>query len=129
VKDRSGESSAVHIVVVDDDPTIRLLLRAILVDEGYEVRTAADGDAALRLIDAEVEAGRKPDTIVLDLEMPVMDGKDCYRALRARGVTTPVLLLSAHGAHRAQLELGADAAMDKPFEPLELVRRIAQLAS
>jgi DNA-binding response OmpR family regulator len=68
------------------------------------------------------------DAIILDLQMPVMDGPSMYRELRALPCATPVLLLSAYGAKNAQLELGAEAAMDKPFDPFTLADRVRALA-
>ncbi len=69
----------------------------------------------------------KPEVIILDLEMPVMNGRAFYRALRAEGHQVPVLILSAYGAQAARTELGAEAAVDKPFEPEELVERASAL--
>lgn len=111
-----------QILVVDDDPVVLRLVSLTLSDEGYQVRTASDGVEAVQV------AARDPiDLIVLDLEMPKMDGRTAFRALRAGGVTAPVLVLSAYGAHSARRELGAEAALDKPFDPFELVRRLEGL--
>ena len=111
-----------NILIVDDDPAITQLITAELTDEGFDVMTATNGQEALARV-----AESLPDGIVLDLEMPVMDGRACFRALRARGVTTPVLLLSAHGAVSAQHELGADDAMNKPFDPEQLSAHVHEL--
>lgn len=111
-----------RVLVIDDDPVVRRLVALTLADEGYGVRTAANGAEALELV-SEVD----PDVIVLDLEMPEVDGRTCFRELRARGVGAPVMVLSAYGAHRARRELGAEAAMDKPFDPFELLRRLERL--
>lgn len=111
-----------HVLVVDDDPIVRRLVRATLADEGYEVAVASDGEEALRLASED-----HPDVIVLDLEMPKLDGRAAFRELRTRGVRAPVLILSANGAHSARQELAADAALDKPFDPFELVRRLERL--
>ena len=67
--------------------------------------------------------------MVLDLEMPVMDGPSCYRALRSRGVAAPVLILSAAEAVAVAKELGADAALGKPFDVLHLTTLLSQLVS
>ncbi len=111
-----------QILVVDDDPVVRRLVAVTLSDEGHEVRTASNGAEALEIVD-----GGCPEVIVLDLEMPEVDGRTCYRELRTRGCEAPVLVLSAYGAHRARKELGAEAALDKPFDPFELVRRLERL--
>ena len=112
------------VLAVDDDPAILALLKLTLADEGFTVTTAANGAEALASFD-EVH----PDIVVLDLEMPVMDGRAFYRTLRQRGEATPVLLLSAHGARAALRELGAEAAFEKPFDPYMLGRRLRSLVS
>ncbi len=111
-----------QVLIVDDDPVVRRLVRVTLADEGYDVNVAADGEEALRSA-----SEHPPDAIVLDLEMPRLDGRAAYRELRLRGVRAPVIILSANGAHDAKQELAADAAMDKPFDPIELVRRLQRL--
>ena len=93
-----------------------------LSDEGYRVALASDGEEALRLA-----SEMHPDAIVLDLEMPRLDGRAVFRELRQRGVRAPVIILSANGAHVARQELAAEAAMDKPFDPFELLRRLQRL--
>jgi CheY-like chemotaxis protein len=65
---------------------------------------------------------------VLDLQMPVMDGRSFYTALRQLPSDVPVLLLSAYGSRAAQRELGADDALDKPFDPVILIERLRRLA-
>ena len=110
------------VLAVDDDPAILELLTLTLTDEGFTVASASNGAEAL----ASYEDVR-PDVIVLDLEMPVMDGRAFYRKLRERGDSTPVLLVSAHGARAALRELGADGAIEKPFDPYALGRRLRSL--
>lgn len=117
------EQRVLQVLIVDDDPRIMSLVRLTLLDEGHRVRTAHDGVEGM----AEVEA-EPPDAIVLDLEMPVMDGRAFFRALRSAGNDSPVLVLSAYGAHQARRELGAEAALDKPFEPQELLRVLNRIA-
>jgi DNA-binding response OmpR family regulator len=113
----------VSVLVVDDDAALLRLLRVSLRDSGFDVRTAMNGEEALEQVGAQ-----QPEVIVLDLEMPVMDGRAFYREMRARGCSTPVLILSAFDARRAQRELNADAWMNKPFDPDELSRTINKLA-
>jgi two-component system response regulator QseB len=115
----------VRVLLVDDDPVIRRLVSLTLADEGYEVHTAAHGEQGLAMLDRGPED--LPDLIVLDLEMPVLDGRAFYQGLLDRGLEIPVLVLSAFGAHAARRELGAQASLDKPFDPFELVRRIRAL--
>jgi DNA-binding response OmpR family regulator len=111
-----------RILVVDDEPHIVEVVRAYLEREGHTVATAGDGDAAL----AEI-AMAGPDLIVLDVMLPRRSGFDVLRELRARGETTPVILLTARDElvdRVAGLEIGADDYVAKPFEPRELVARV-----
>jgi len=110
------------ILVVEDDQGLVRMLRLTLRDGGYNVDTAANGQEALRKLDAST-----PDAIILDLQMPVMDGRTFYRELRARGSDAPVLILSAIGARRAHVELGAQAYLDKPFRPQDLLDAVCSL--
>lgn len=110
----------VRILIVEDEPALRLLMAATLSDEGHEVAVAEDGRRALKV----VETGPPPDAVILDLEMPVMDGRTCFRELRSRGVDVPVVIVSAFGAREAANELGAQASMDKPFEAEDLVHHL-----
>lgn len=111
-----------YVLVVDDDPVVQRLVRVTLADAGYEVDIASDGEEALR-----IASEASPDAIVLDLEMPRVDGRAVFRELRQRGIRSPILILSANGAHAARRELSAEASLDKPFDPTELVRRVARL--
>ena len=113
-----------RVLVVDDDPALLQLVAMTLRDEGFGVLTAANGEEALAVVnDDDVSA------IVLDLEMPVMDGRSFFRELRARGYQTPVLLLSANQPRAARREIGAEAALEKPFEPYLLAHQLRQLIS
>ncbi|HUG55463.1 MAG TPA: response regulator transcription factor [Candidatus Limnocylindrales bacterium] len=111
-----------RVLVVDDEPTMRDLLETTLSEEGYEVRTAANGREAL-----QVDAAWRPDLVVLDLMMPVMDGW-AFLAERARSsAQAPVLVVSAvRGQGRP---LGADVAdfFAKPFDIERLLRRVSEL--
>ena len=110
------------VLIVDDDAGLLRLLTTILRSADYDVATALNG------IDALDVAGRKHiDVIVLDLRMPVLDGPGFFRQLRARGDTTPVLLTSSFGARDAQRELGAEGAIEKPFEPDDLLEAVGSL--
>jgi DNA-binding response OmpR family regulator len=115
------------ILVVDDDPVIQKLLSVNFEMEGYVVRTASDGVEGLEAVEAEV-----PDLILLDVMMPRMDGLEVVRRLKADGATAaiPVILLSAK-AQAADISDGLDAGADdyitKPFDPLELLDKVADL--
>lgn len=114
-----------RILIVEDEPGIRLTLRDRLRAEGYEVEEAADGRAGYE------RAGLGGlDLIVLDLMLPGQDGLEVCRALREDGVPTPLLMLTAKGtlADRVRgLRTGADDYLVKPFEMLELLARIEAL--
>jgi len=115
------------VLLVDDDPVILKLLRVNFEMEGYLVVSATDGQEALQAARAE-----RPDVVLLDVMMPVMDGLDVSRALRAGEATRdlPIILLSAK-AQASDLERGVEAGADdyitKPFDPLELLERVGQV--
>ena len=109
------------ILVVDDDPHIRQLLVFALAKVGLQTREAADGEAALASV-----AERAPDMVVLDINMPRMDGLETCRRIRAKG-DLPVLFLSSRDDEVDRIlgiELGADDYVVKPFSPREVVARV-----
>ena len=111
-----------RILVVDDDTSVRTLLRRLLTTEGYEVEEAPDGPTALEKVSAV-----SPDLLLLDIMMPGQDGLDVLAGLR-RTSDVPVILLTAKGdeAHRVLgFRFGADDYVVKPFSTAELVGRIA----
>ncbi|MCA0271236.1 MAG: response regulator transcription factor [Proteobacteria bacterium] len=111
----------IHLLIVDDDERIRMLLQKYLIRNGFWVTAARDGGHARRLL-----AGLDFDLIVLDVMMPGEDGVSLTRDLR-RSMATPILLLTARGEaddRIAGLEAGADDYLTKPFEPKELLLRI-----
>ncbi len=110
-----------RILVVEDEDTIREVIRRYLEREGYEVREAADGYTALDMF-----TSAEPDLIVMDLMLPGIDGLTLTRQLRQRS-RVPVIMLTARGDTRDRirgLDLGADDYLPKPFSPRELVSRI-----
>ena len=114
-----------QILVVEDDPDLRVTLRQALTAAGYAVDTAADGQAALSALTSRSYA-----LMVLDLGLPQIDGLDVLRRLRAGQNSVPVLVLTARDAleHRVLgLKLGADDYLSKPFELEELEARVAAL--
>ncbi|CUW37192.1 DNA-binding response regulator in two-component regulatory system with EnvZ [Magnetospirillum sp. XM-1] len=114
-----------HILVVDDDRRLRELLRKYLADNGYLVAAAADAAEARQCM-----AGLAFDLMVLDVMMPGEDGMALTRSLRAEGRTLPILLLTARGEVDDRikgLEAGADDYLSKPFEPRELLLRVASI--
>jgi two-component system response regulator MprA len=113
------------ILVVDDDPPIRRMLDRTLAAEGYTVETAADGGGALAAVERSA-----PDLIVLDVAMPGLDGLAVCRRVRAKGLATPVLLLTARDEvsdRVAGLDAGADDYLVKPFATEELLARVRAL--
>ena len=112
------------VLVVDDDPVIVNLLQVNFEIEGYEVLAATGGEAGL----AQARIGH-PDVIVLDVMMPGIDGLEVARRLRSEADTRsiPIILLSAK-AQNQDIQAGlavADEYITKPFEPLELLERVA----
>jgi two-component system response regulator MprA len=113
------------VLVVDDEPAVRDALERALRTAGYLVRTADDGAKALDAI-----AEERPDVVVLDVLMPVMDGFEACRRLRGSGDRTPVLMLTARDAVGDRvdgLDAGADDYVVKPFALDELLARIRAL--
>lgn len=110
-----------RILVADDDERLADLVRRYLEIEGYQVLVAHDGAKAL-----ELARGRTPDLVVLDLQMPEIDGWDVCRILRAES-DIPIIMLTAQSTERdvlLGLELGADDYIAKPFSPKEVVARV-----
>jgi two-component system alkaline phosphatase synthesis response regulator PhoP len=111
-----------RILLVEDEPGLRLTLTDRLSSEGYEVATAADGDQGFLRASSEGF-----DLVILDVMLPGRSGFDVCRELRQRGVEVPLLMLTARGqvADRVVgLKLGADDYLTKPFEVSELLARV-----
>jgi two-component system KDP operon response regulator KdpE len=110
-----------HILVVDDEPQIRRVMRTTLVAHGYEVSDARTGDDALELIRSE-----KYDLVLLDVNMPGISGLDTCREIRDRS-ELPILMVTVRGGERDKvqaLDAGADGYVTKPFSISELMARI-----
>jgi two-component system, OmpR family, KDP operon response regulator KdpE len=109
------------ILVVDDEPPIRRLLRTGLSAHGYEILDAPNGKAALELLE------KKPDLIILDLGLPDIDGLELLRQIRHEDESLPIVVLSSRGDEAgkvAALDLGADDYVTKPFGMDELLARM-----
>jgi two-component system response regulator MprA len=114
-----------ELLIVDDDPAIRRMLERTLAAEGYDVRVAADGGAAL------VELERSlPDVLVLDVAMPGVGGLHVAERVRAKGLALPILFLTARDAvsdRVAGFDAGGDDYLVKPFAVAELLVRVRAL--
>jgi two-component system KDP operon response regulator KdpE len=114
-------AARLKILVVDDEPTIRKLLRMGLTMQGYEVLEASNGKMSLELLK------RKPDLIILDLGLPDIHGHELLRMIRARAERVPIVVLSSRGDEAGKvraLDLGADDYVTKPFGLDELLARM-----
>jgi two-component system KDP operon response regulator KdpE len=114
-------TASLKILVVDDEPPIRKLLRMGLTSQGYEVLDAPNGRTALELL------AKNPDLVILDLGLPDIDGLDLLRRIRHRRENLPVVVLSSRGDEAgkvAALDLGADDYVTKPFGMDELFARM-----
>ena len=112
------------LLIVEDDADLRSLLKRALTEEGFDVRAVADGASAL------ADSGPVPDALVIDIGLPDADGRDVCQALRARGVSAPVLFLTARDALSDRLSgfsAGGDDYLTKPFHLAELVVRLRSL--
>ncbi|QSX33772.1 two-component system response regulator OmpR [Shewanella avicenniae] len=110
------------ILVVDDDMRLRALLERYLMEQGFQVRTAANAEQMDRLLERE-----NFHLLVLDLMLPGEDGLSICRRMRQQGSTLPIVMLTAKGDEVDRiigLELGADDYLPKPFNPRELLARI-----
>jgi two-component system response regulator MprA len=112
------------ILVVDDDPDMRLVVAEILQTAGYAVETAADGRDALRRIDRV-----HPSLLVTDLHMPNMDGEQLTEVLHERGDYPPIVIMSGTTRTPQQVAaaIGADACLSKPFDSDALLATVARL--
>ena len=104
------------VMIVDDSLTVRRITSRLLSREGFDVLTARDGIDALELLETEAET---PDVILLDIEMPRMDGFEFMKTIKAnpKYASIPIVMISGtHGVHA-----GADAVLGKPFDTSELI--------
>jgi two-component system KDP operon response regulator KdpE len=114
-------AAPLRVLVVDDEPPIRKLLRMGLTAHGYQILEATNGKAALDML------SQAPDLIILDLGLPDIEGHDLLRTIRARNESVPIVVLSSRGdeAGKVQaLDFGADDYVTKPFGMDELLARM-----
>jgi two-component system response regulator MprA len=121
----SVPTSSSYVAIVDDDSAIRSSLGRALRMENYEVELFDDGASALKSIQL-----RAPDAIILDLQLPDIDGLEVCRRIRRSGDATPILMLTARDAVNDRVEgldVGADDYLVKPFDLAELLARLRAL--
>jgi two-component system, OmpR family, KDP operon response regulator KdpE len=114
-------AAPLRVLVIDDEPPIRKLLRMGLTAQGYQVLEAPNGKTAIELLE------QRPDLVILDLGLPDVQGFDLLRTIRARNEQVPIVVLSSRGdeaAKVAALDLGADDYVTKPFGTEELLARM-----
>ena len=114
-----------RILVIEDDATILRGLADNLRGESHEVLTASDGETGYHMVEE-----RHPELVILDLMLPKLSGYEVCRQMRARGIATPILMLTARGEEGDRimgLDLGADDYVTKPFSLRELLARVRAL--
>ncbi len=119
---RAGEAPRRRVLVVEDDPSIMLGLRINLEAEGYAVLSAEDGERGLAIAREE-----RPDLVILDVMLPLLNGFQVLQALRREGYAMPIIVLSARTGEMDKvtgLELGAEDYVAKPFSLAELLARV-----
>ncbi len=110
------------ILIVEDDMGIRVILQDTLASQGYDVKTAEDGIKGL-----ELAKQLRPDLVILDVMLPMMDGYEICKRIRKEGITSPVMMLTVKDEEVDKvlgLELGADDYVTKPFSVKELCARV-----
>lgn len=111
------------MLVVEDDPSIREMVALALEDAGYDVTGAPDGESAFRLVDAQ-----RPDVLLVDLRMPLMDGFEFMRRYARSGGTSPIIVLSAARDVDFVSEVPAAAIIAKPFDLNDLLGTVERIA-
>jgi DNA-binding response OmpR family regulator len=110
------------ILVIEDHPTVREVLRTLLGMEDYEVAVAPNGEAGLALADM-----LQPEVVILDVGMPGLNGYEVCRAIKSRAEHTRIVMVTARTSEedeRAGRQAGADAYLRKPFSPLDILEAV-----
>ncbi len=113
------------ILIIDDDVTALDIVDFLFEDHGYEVVRRADGLSALACIENE-----KPDIALVDLMMPQMNGQECIRQIRKKGLTMPIIAFTALDdpeVHREAIESGCNLVLTKPCKPTVLIQHVEEL--
>jgi CheY-like chemotaxis protein len=115
------------LLVVEDDPDVRLLVVELLLDAGYQVEEAQDGTEAVETLERHSTAPGRLGGVLLDMMLPGVDGLGVLRRFQELGFTAPVLAMSASSEMlKAARSEGADATVAKPFEILQLLQLVAK---
>jgi DNA-binding response OmpR family regulator len=109
------------VLVIDDDRAIVRLISLVLESERIDVEKAYNAQEGLGFVQNH---GGPPDSILLDLSMPDMDGREFFREARGAGYEGPILFCSSYGATAANQELGGQGAIEKPFDPDVLLDKV-----
>lgn len=115
---------APRILIIDDDPSIRITVSEVLAEEGYEIVTATNGAEGLAVVERAA-----PAVVLLDMRMPVLDGWGFARALGERGLSLPIVVMTA--AQEARIwakEIGAASVLAKPFDLMDLLLVVERTA-
>ena len=113
------------ILIIDDDVTALDIVDYLFEDKGFDVVRRADGESALDSIDDNV-----PDIILIDLMMPRMNGQECVRQLRNKGISVPIVAFTALDdpeIHQEAMDAGCNMVLTKPCKPDALVRHVSSL--
>jgi CheY-like chemotaxis protein len=120
------EGSGTQILIVEDHPTMREAMRMVLEHEGFAIREAADGAAALSMVRQQ-----QPDLVFLDLNIPGTSGADVLRELKGdpdtRDVRVIIVTATGEEGREQVISLGADEYFTKPFSPLALLRTVERV--
>jgi two-component system phosphate regulon response regulator PhoB len=120
------EGTGTQILIVEDHPTMREAMRMVLEHEGFAIREAADGAAALSMVRQQ-----QPDLVFLDLNIPGTSGADVLRELKGdpetRGVRVIIVTATGEEGREQVISLGADEYFTKPFSPLALLRTVERV--
>lgn len=111
-----------YILVIDDDPAIRMTVVDILIDEGYHVRSAPSGLAGLAAIDEQL-----PALILLDMRMPGLDGLGVVRALSERAIVVPLIIMTAATDRLWGQAISGATLLEKPFELTDLLTAVQRI--
>ena len=116
-----------HILVVDDEPHLREIAKEVLTTSGYQVSEAANGQEAVDVYKEHRENGSRVDLVMLDMSMPVMDGKACMKCLRGIDPSIPILITTGHTDGTDMLKATANGILFKPFSLSSLLQEVKKI--